>query len=253
MSVGDNRVYAFIPARLGSTRMARKALAADTGKPMVQHVYEAAARAALADEVIVATEADEVVRAVEAFGGRAILTSPDHPNGASRIAEACDKLGVAEDALVLNVQGDEPEIEPGTIDAAAAALAESDAPVATVASPMLPGDDPTDPNMVKVVLNRRGEALYFSRSLIPFDRDGLGVCPPLKHVGLYAFRRPYLRVYADLEPTPLEESERLEQLRILENGGRIAVAIRPCRNAGIDTPEQYAAFVARYMARQTVA
>lgn len=224
-------------------------LAAETGKPLVQHVYEAVAGAVLIDEVCVATESDEVASAVRAFGARAIMTSPDHPNGASRIAEACDVLRLDDDAIVLNVQGDEPEMDAGSIDAAAKALASSDAPMATVASPFFDDEDPRDPNLVKVVLNVRGEALYFSRALIPHDRDATGRLAPLKHVGLYAYRRPLLRTYISLEPTPLEQTEVLEQLRVLENGYAIAVSVHPCRSRGIDTPGQYAEFVERWRRR----
>lgn len=249
MALGEIPVIAVIPARLASTRFPRKVLASETGKPLIQHVYEAAAGATLVDQVVIATEAKEVVRAVEPFGARAVLTREDHPNGASRIAETCDLLDAPENAIILNVQGDEPELDAGAIDAAARALAESEAPMATIASPFAGDEDPRDPNLVKVVLNARWEALYFSRALIPHDRDGLGLLAPLKHVGLYAYRRPFLRTYISLAPTKLEQTEVLEQLRVIENGHAIAVAVRPCRSRGIDTPAQYADFVKRWNAR----
>lgn len=235
-----------IPARLASTRFARKVLASKTGRPLIWHAHEAAARASLVDEVVVAADSDEVVQAVAAFGGRAVLTRMDHANGASRIAQACDLLGVADEAIVVNVQADEPEIEPAAIDAVVEALGRSDAPMATIASPFAPDEDPADPNIVKVVFDRRWQAMYFSRSLIPFDRDGRASAPPFKHVGLYAYRRSFLRRYCQFEPTPLERSERLEQLRVLEHGCAIAVATFECRHHGIDTPEHYAEFVERW-------
>lgn len=246
MALGEHPVIAIIPARLASTRFPRKVLAAETGKPLIQHVHEAAVGGALVDRTIIATESKEVVRVAESFGAVAVLTREDHPNGASRIAEACDLLELPEDAIVLNVQGDEPEMDAGAIDAAARALAENEAPMATIASPFADDEDPRDPNLVKVVLNARSEALYFSRALIPHDRDGLGLLAPLKHVGLYAYRRPFLRTYINLAPTNLEQTEALEQLRVIENGHAIAVAVRPCRSRGIDTPSQYADFVKRW-------
>lgn len=242
----EARVIAIIPARLASTRFPRKALAADTGRPLVEHVAEAAARASSVSEVLVATDSPEIADTVASFGGRAVLTRADHPNGASRIAEACDTLGVPDDAIIVNVQGDEPEIEPDTIDACVDALRGADAPVSTIAAPFEPGEDPTDPNIVKVAIDRRGRALYFSRAPIPFQREGSAAAAPLRHVGLYAYRRPFLRTYTGLAPTPLEQTERLEQLRILEHGRAIKVAVRPCRHVGIDTPDQYAAFVRRW-------
>lgn len=249
MSIHGRPVIAFIPARLASTRFPRKVLAAETGAPLVQHVHMAASRAVTLDALYIATESHEVAEVVAGFGGRPLLTSLEHPNGASRIAEACELLDLGADVIVLNVQGDEPEMDAASIDAAALALAESDAPMATVASPFFSDEDPRDPNLVKVVLNRRSEALYFSRAMIPYDRDGVGRRPPLKHVGLYAYRREFLRIYVSLEPTILERTETLEQLRVLENGYAIAVTVRECRSRGIDTAAQYTEFVERWKSR----
>jgi len=249
MAVGGAPVIAMIPARLASVRFPRKALAAETGTPLVAHVARAAACAETPDRVVVATDSAEIIAAVEPLGVAAVLTRRDHPNGASRIAEACETLAVPDDAIVVNVQGDEPEIEPEAIDAVARALAASDAPAATLASPFAPDEDPADPNLVKVVLDLAGDALLFSRAPIPYVRESQGRAAPLRHVGLYAYRRSFLREYAAMAPTPLEETEGLEQLRILEHGRRIAVTVRPSASAGIDTPEQYARFVARWRAR----
>ncbi len=234
---------AIIPARYASARFAGKVLADRTGKPLIQHVHERAARAALVDRVIVATDDERIVAAVEAFGGEAVMTSPDHANGTSRIAEVARSL---DDEIIVNVQGDEPEIEPGLIDLTIRALAgRADFPMATLASPFAPGEDPADPNIVKVVADRAGRALYFSRSLIPHDRDGAGARPPLKHVGIYVYRRDFLLTYVTLGPTPLEQAERLEQLRVLEHGYPIAVAVGDVPHHGIDTAQQYEAFVTR--------
>jgi len=236
------RVVAVIPTRLASTRFPEKALAAETGMTMTQHVHDQVMRATSIDHVIVATDHQRIVDAVRGFGGDARLTSGDHPNGTSRIAEVARDL---EADLIVNVQGDEPEIEPSIIDTAVEALHSDDAaPMGTIASPFRDDEDPNDPNIVKVVRDQRGRALYFSRSRIPFDRDGAGVAV-YKHVGLYVYRRSFLPTYVALPEAPLERAERLEQLRVLEHGYPIVVAIGDARHHGIDTPEQYAAFVER--------
>jgi len=243
-------VIVIIPARLGSTRFPEKVLASRTGKPLVQHVYEAAKQARSASRVVIATDSERVAVAVRAFGGEVVMTREDHPNGTSRLAEAATILNLPPDAVVVNVQGDEPEVEPDAIDAAVRALIFSGAPMATVAAPFGAHDDPSNPNIVKVVVGASGRALYFSRALIPFDRDAAGGkdSRPLRHVGLYVYRRAFLDVYLSLDSTPLERCEKLEQLRVLEHGHDIAVAITREASAGVDTPEQYNSFVARWMA-----
>jgi 3-deoxy-manno-octulosonate cytidylyltransferase (CMP-KDO synthetase) len=235
---------AIIPARMGSTRFPGKMLARETGKPLIQHVWEAVRRATSLSRVVVATDDPRISEAVRAFGGEAVMTDAAHPNGTSRLAQASLLLGLAPDTLVANVQGDEPEVEPAAIDKAVTLCRVSGAEVATVASPFMPGEDPANPNIVKVVRRPDGRALYFSRSLVPFDRAGSGAAP-LKHVGLYVYRHSFLKTYATLAPTPLEQAEMLEQLRVLEHGYSIAVALHPCTTQGIDTPEQYRAFVER--------
>ena len=245
---------AVIPARYASSRFPGKPLADATGKPLIQHVVERARQATLVGRVVVATDDERIRDAVEAFGGEAVMTG-EHPNGTSRIAEAVDLLensGGSSFALVVNVQGDEPEVPAATIDALIRGLAEdADADMATLASPFDPEEDPHNPNVVKLVLDRQGRAMYFSRSVIPYDRDAelLGTRPRTtmyKHPGLYAYRRAFLREYPTLEATPLEEAEKLEQLRVLEHGRRIAVIHAPAPHPGIDTPEQYDAFVQRF-------
>jgi 3-deoxy-manno-octulosonate cytidylyltransferase (CMP-KDO synthetase) len=255
VSGGPGGCVAFIPARLGSTRFPGKVLADQTGRPLIQHVYEAVRGSRSLSRVVVATDDERVVKAAQKFGAEAVMTSLDHANGTSRIAEAAATLGLSDDQLVVNVQGDEPELDPATIDAAVSALSRlesvAEAKVGTVASPMTAEEDPGNPNVVKVVCDQRGCALYFSRSRVPFDRDGRGgadvAC--LRHVGIYVYRRAFLDRYAAMPSTPLERSEQLEQLRVLEHGHRIAVGVHPTSHTGIDTPEQYAAFVARWRTR----
>jgi 3-deoxy-manno-octulosonate cytidylyltransferase (CMP-KDO synthetase) len=238
---------AVIPARYASVRFPGKVLVDRTGKPLVQHVYEQAAAARHVDRVVVAADDRRVVDAVEGFGGEAVMTRPDHPNGTSRIAEVAPSLGAD---IIVNVQADEPEIEPGLIDLAVQRLLEHPACVAsTLAAPFTDEEDPADTNIVKVVVGAGGTALYFSRALIPHDRDGTARTRPLKHVGMYVYRRAFLETFVALGPSPLEHAERLEQLRILEHGYDIAVALAEVRFHGIDTPQQYDEFVKRFTAR----
>lgn len=242
-----------IPARLASTRFPEKVLASRTGRPLVQHVVDAARKCACASLVAVATDHQRVADALAPFGTRVLLTSPDHPNGTSRLAEAARLLNLSGDQIIVNAQGDEPEMAAQVIDAAVTALAETPgASVGTVAAPLQPGENPADPNLVKVVRRPDGTALYFSRSLIPFDRDSRREpeARPLRHIGVYAYRRAFLEKYAAMPGTPLERSEQLEQLRALEHGYTIAVALCPSAQQGIDTPEQYDAFVRRYRLSQ---
>ena len=234
---------AIIPARLGSTRFPEKVLADVGGAPLIQRVREAALRCERLNRVVVATDAERVAEAVVAFGGEVVMTATDHPNGTSRLAEAATTLGLADDAVVVNVQGDEPGIEPSVISSAIDALEATGAPSATVASAFSSEDDPASPNIVKVVRALDGRALYFSRALVPHSRDGDGGVAPLKHVGLYVYRRWFLGVYAGLPATPLEQVEKLEQLRVLEHGYAMAVAVAESRHRGIDTPEDLAAYL----------
>ncbi|MEO1236945.1 MAG: 3-deoxy-manno-octulosonate cytidylyltransferase [Planctomycetota bacterium] len=259
-------VLALIPARYASTRFPGKPLVAETGKPLIQHVVERVGECATIGRVVVATDDERIRDAVVGFGGEAVMTRADHPNGTSRLAEAVEVLerdaGAGGEggtgslpgafSLVVNVQGDEPEVPPATIDALVEGLAGDDtADMATLASPFDSEEDPNNPNVVKLVLDRRGRAMYFSRSPIPHDRDAelLGTKPHVamfKHPGLYAYRRDFLLKYPTLEPTPLEEAEKLEQLRVLEHGYAIKVVHADAPHPGIDTPEQYAAFVERF-------
>jgi len=238
---------------MGATRLPGKPLADQTGKPLIQHVVENARRAATVTRVVVATDDARIAEAIRALGGEAVITRTDHPNGTSRLAEAVSLLG-ADDPLILNVQGDEPEIDPAIIDALVQGLADDPAAdMATLYAPFADDEDPADPNIVKVVKDQHDHALYFSRSLIPFVRDQTRSklkaqgSPPYKHPGLYAYRRAFLLQYPSLEPTPLEQAEQLEQLRVLEHGHTIKLIAAPGPvEPGIDTPEQYQAFVQRH-------
>ena len=239
-------VICVIPARYGSKRFPGKPLASDTGKPLIQHVCEAAAGATRVDAVLVATDDERIRDAVEAFGGRAVMTASEHPCGTDRVAEAAEAFPDAR--IVINFQGDEPELDPALLDRLVEAFdADPSLEAATLAGPLVP-DEATDPNAVKVVVGAGGDALYFSRAPIPWARDGQAArrAPMLKHFGIYAFRAAALRAYAAMPQTPLEVTEKLEQLRWLENGRRMRVIVTDSRPGGIDTPESYAAFVARY-------
>jgi 3-deoxy-manno-octulosonate cytidylyltransferase (CMP-KDO synthetase) len=240
-------VAAVIPARYASTRFPGKPLVRETGKYLIQHVYEQVSRARSVADVIVATDDERIRQAVESFGGRAVMTRADHPSGTDRVAEVAAGLDAA---IILNVQGDEPEIEPADIDKLVGLLAaDAEVVMGTLACPFPAGADPRDPNAVKVVLDRRGRALYFSRALIPYPRDSAGAPSSgqewLLHLGVYAYRRDFLLRLAKLPPTPAERMEKLEQLRALENGYAIAVGIVERAAVGIDTPADYAAFVKR--------
>jgi len=245
---------AVIPARYASVRFPGKPLAADTGKPLIQHVIENTRRASRVGRVVVATDDPRIFDAVRAGGGEAVMTG-EHPNGTSRLAEAVQLLRTPHD-IILNVQGDEPEIEPDVIDSLVDGLArDPSADMATLYSRFAEGEDPANPNIVKVVMDQQGRAIYFSRSLIPFVRDdadppsAIRHPPFFKHPGLYAYRRSFLLNYPQLSPTPLEQAEKLEQLRVIEHGYRIAMIPAVAPHPGIDTPEQYAAFVRRCAAR----
>ena len=242
-----------IPARFGSTRFPAKIIANETGRPLVQHVVDSVRKCRRVREIIVATDDARIQEALRPFGTRCVMTDPAHPSGTDRIAEVARGL---DDDVVINVQGDEPEIEPETVDALVERLTDHDDDMATVATRWPRGADPRDPNLVKVVLAESGHALYFSRSPIPFPRDREGWWAAasnelfLLHLGVYAFRRTFLLEYAAWEPTSLERTEKLEQLRAVQRGRRIFVLTVERATHGIDTPEQYQAFVNRYRGRQ---
>ncbi|MDP6438736.1 MAG: 3-deoxy-manno-octulosonate cytidylyltransferase [Candidatus Brocadiia bacterium] len=242
-----------IPARYDAVRLPGKAILEVarevTGKYVVQHVYERAAQAAGVAEVIVATDDRRIYEKVEAFGGRAWMTSADHRCGTDRIAEVAGQL---DSPIIVNVQGDEPQIEPEQVEQVIRLLADDErAVMGTLATPMESEGAWRDPHVVKVVVDQEGFALYFSRSPIPYVRDSdewMRDAPltPLHHLGIYSFRREFLLRYAAMPPAPLEQAEKLEQLRALSAGYRIKVGITPHRCIGIDTPEDLQRWLALY-------
>jgi 3-deoxy-manno-octulosonate cytidylyltransferase (CMP-KDO synthetase) len=272
-------VVAVIPARYGSTRFAGKVLAKDTGKYLIQHTYERACLAKLPEKVIIAADDEKVAAAARTFGAECVMTSPEHQSGTDRIAEAVADIDVQ---IVVNLQADEPEIDPANIDYLAELLINNpDYPMATLAANFQSSQQVADPNIVKVVISscvmRRascekkmdsrlrgndntqyairntqygiGRAIYFSRAPIPYDREKSGVGDVkqyLRHIGIYAYRKDFLLKITALPQTPLEKIEKLEQLRAIENGFDILVGKVKHTCDGIDTPEQYAEFVKRY-------
>ncbi len=237
-----------IPARYASSRLPGKPLADIGGRPMVLHVLERALQAG-AESVVVATDDARVQQAVEAAGYQALMTSPDHQSGTERLVEVAETLRWPDDTLVVNVQGDEPLIDPALIREAARQLVlHGDAVMATLAHPIHDHADFVNPNVVKVVADEAGYALYFSRAPIPWPRDAFAAqqampheLGALRHIGLYAYRAGFLRTYASLASSPLERYEMLEQLRVLWHGHRISLGITPTAPApGVDTPEDLA-------------
>jgi 3-deoxy-manno-octulosonate cytidylyltransferase (CMP-KDO synthetase) len=240
MSTKSPEFLVVIPARLGSTRLPRKPLADIGGKPMVIRVAERAQQS-LAQSVVVATDSTEIQAACDEHRIECLLTSVDHPTGTDRIAEVAQLLKLPPATLVVNVQGDEPLIPPELINQVAQTLADYSAcAISTIAVPIEDDAEITNPNVVKVVLNRSGEAMYFSRAAIPFVRnpDTAGKIAHLRHLGIYAYRADFLQAYTRLDPAPQEQAEALEQLRALWNGYRIAVhTASEAPPAGVDTPE----------------
>ena len=265
------KIVVCIPARLGSTRFPAKVLAKDTGKFLVQHVWEKACQAKVPQKVIIATDDKQVVDAAKTFGAEAVLTSPDLQSGTDRVAAAIKNLDVD---IVINLQGDEPEIEPASIDVLANLMLETKKyEMGTLAAPFQNKEQIADPAIVKVIISssvvrdaycgkdqsqesqcairntQYGQAIYFSRSVIPYDRAAVGIGPIrnyLRHLGIYAYRKDFLLKITKLPPSMLEKAESLEQLRVIENGYKILVGIVERASSGIDTPDQYAEFVQRY-------
>lgn len=234
-------ILGVIPSRWGSTRFPGKPLHIIAGKSLVQHVWERCVECAALDAVIVATDDDRIAEAVRAFGGNAVLTSPDHPTGTDRIAEAIQAEPRA--THIVNIQGDEPLIDPALIDELARAISAPGGPdMATAANPLSPADPAVaDPNVVKVVTALSGRALYFSRSPLPYFRNAVDGLPVFRHKGIYAYSRKFIETFVTWPPTPLECAESLEQLRALEIGASILVLPTDDTSPGVDTPEQAAA------------
>ena len=230
-----SEITVIIPARWASTRFPGKPLVPLRGKPLVQHVWERAGRAKRVGRIIIATDDMRIAEAAFDFGAEVALTSPKHPTGTDRLAEVVRQLKSA--SIILNVQGDEPDIAPSTIDRLAEAL--QDDPklgMVTAANPLTDPADVQDPNVVKVVTDLAGRALYFSRSVIPYDRDGRGRVRYLRHQGIYGYRRKVLLAFVKWKPTPLEQAEKLEQLRALEHGIAIGVIVVRRESVGVDVP-----------------
>jgi 3-deoxy-manno-octulosonate cytidylyltransferase (CMP-KDO synthetase) len=231
------KAIAIIPARYASTRFEGKPLAFICGKPMIQHVYEAASRAAHIDGVVVATDDRRICDAVDNFGGRVVMTSDDLRSGTDRAAEASRSLGLAPDDIVINVQGDQPLIDPHCLDEVVAPLmSEPELAMSTLAFRIVDPKEYTDPKDVKVVMDERGDALYFSRAPIPFGRDKDEEFDSYKHLGVYAYRRSFLEIFLNLPMGRLEVIEKLEQLRALEYGHRVKVVVTAYDSPEVDLP-----------------
>ncbi len=243
------KTLAVIPARYASSRLPAKPLLKATGKYLIEHVYERAVSAKHIDQVIVATDDSRIESAVKSFGGKVMMTSPDHVSGTDRVAEVAQ---MHDADIIVNLQGDEPLIEPHALDFVTELLVRhQQAAMATLATPLQSAEQYQNPNCVKVVVGDLGQALYFSRSPIPFVRDGQPAFQqePFQfflHLGLYAYRREFLLKLAQTPPTALEQLEKLEQLRVLSMGQRIQVGMVAHATAGVDTPDDYARFVAEW-------
>ncbi|MDH4247611.1 MAG: 3-deoxy-manno-octulosonate cytidylyltransferase [Deltaproteobacteria bacterium] len=232
----SGEVWAIIPARYASTRFPGKPLALLAGKPMIQHVYERTLRAPSLKRVAVATDDERIQAAVESFGGQAVMTA-EHPTGTDRIAEAVELLSTqyGRPGWVLNVQGDEPLVDPADLEGLIQGLlALPDGVMGTLVHPTHTEDERLDPNIVKAVLDRQGRALYFSRAPIPYPRKGMG--PGLRHLGIYLYRVDFLSIFSKLPDTPLSSQEQLEQLRALENGYPIHCFTAHSLGLGVDVP-----------------
>lgn len=239
-----NRVFGIIPARYGSTRFPGKPLAPILGKPMFWHVYQRASRCPELERVVLATDSQRIAKAAEAQQVPFVMTRPDHPSGTDRVLEAADHLGLPETAVVINIQGDEPALHPEMLSELVRPFDAEDVQVATLISPMDPAQR-MDRDQVKVVVNCKGDALYFSRAAIPHARDDQPTVY-FRHIGLYAFRMTALRQFVTLGPGRLEQTEKLEQLRLLENGIPIRTVQTHHQSLGVDRPEDIA-IVSRWL------
>lgn len=251
-----------IPARFASTRLPEKMLLNETGWPLIRHAYEQAKKSKRASRVVIATDDVRIAEAIKGFGGDYVMTDANHPTGTDRLAEVASQH-LAECDFIINVQGDEPEIEPTAIDRLADLFAASDAEMGTLVTRFPKGRNsgpgsPADPNCVKAVLGAPirdlgFQALYFSRSLVPFPRDAAGAVADASdyflHLGIYAYRPAFLKKFVTLPQGKLETTEKLEQLRVLENGYKIVAGVIETSQPGVDTREDYDAFVKRWKAK----
>jgi 3-deoxy-manno-octulosonate cytidylyltransferase (CMP-KDO synthetase) len=242
------KILGIIPARFESSRFPGKPLADILGKSMIRRVYEQASQAAALKDVVVATDDERILLHVHAFGGKAILTSSLHQSGTDRCAEVMEKISGYD--LAVNVQGDEPFIDPRQINILCSCFADADTTIATLIKKTGPGEDLHNPNSPKVVINSRNEAIYFSRYAIPYQRNtGTAYTDFYKHIGIYAYRKDTLQAITRLPMSPLEKAEALEQLRWIENGYAIRVALTDMETMAVDTPEDLARIIERYKDR----
>jgi 3-deoxy-manno-octulosonate cytidylyltransferase (CMP-KDO synthetase) len=244
-----------IPARYASSRLPGKPLLRETGKYLIEHVYERAGQSRLAQAVIVATDDERIASAVRSFGGTVAWTRSDHRTGTDRVAEVANNL---ESDVVVNLQGDEPMVDPDSLDLLIGMMGRTDTDMATLAVPLTSAEQWRDPNCVKVVCGEGGRALYFSRSPIPFMRDAEPTFSPptanfMQHLGIYAYRRDFLLELTAQPPSPLEELEKLEQLRVLWMGRTIQVGVVKHAAVGVDTRADYERFVKAYREAQASA
>lgn len=229
---------AVIPSRFGSRRFQGKPLALLAGKPMIQRVYEQAVRAPSLDRVVVATDHEKILKTVEGFGGEALMTPSNLPSGTDRVRHACRQLGVSNNEIVINIQGDQPVFSPQLLEILLPPFREPHPPqITTPAVQILDQRKLTDPSTVKVVMDLKGRALYFSRSHIPFPRDGKAFTPAFHHLGFYAYTAGFLDIFAGLEEGVLEKTEKLEQLRALAHGYEIRVMVSSYDSPSVDTPD----------------
>ncbi len=235
------KIAVIIPSRYGSTRFDGKPLARIAGRPMIQMVYERAMQAEKVSEVVVATDDRRIIDAVERFGGRAVMTSEANRSGTDRVAEAAEKIGLGPDDIVINIQGDQPLIRPECLDDVVAPFfTDSGLEMSTLAFAIIRQEEITNPKDVKVTFDNNGYALYFSRSTIPFDRDGDSRFDTYKHLGIYAYTRRFLEEFRSLPEGRLEKIEKLEQLRAMEHGYRIKVVVTAYDSPEVDLPEDIA-------------
>lgn len=229
-----NRILGIIPARYASSRFPGKPLIDLKGKSMIQHVYDGVVRSGVFDEVVVATDDQRIMDHVELFGGNVLMTSATHPTGTDRCGEVLKSFPSAE--IVVNIQGDEPLVNPDQLRQLVQLFEDGTVQIATLGTHAISSDEMNDPNRIKVVCDKQGNALYFSRSPIPFFRDSIASILPIKHIGLYGFRANTLKELIDLSPDPLEQTESLEQLRWMVNGYSIRVGITTIETPNIDVP-----------------
>lgn len=248
------RTCVVIPARMNSTRLPGKMLLRETGRSLVEHTHAVAVQAKLPAAIVVATDHEAIAEEVRRFGGTPVMTDPGHQSGADRIAEVAERSPGFD--LFINLQGDEPEMDPGAIDTLIEKIdTDPSTPMGTLAAPLCDPERVHDPSIVKVVFDDAGRALYFSRSAIPFVRDSADALSSdtapvfFQHIGIYAYRRDFLLELPGLPPSPLEQSEKLEQLRVLQAGHTIRVGLIAEAASGIDTASDYAAFVQRHCRR----